>query len=89
MNNHYRSGMVKTERGIQFIIDIKFQQHNSWQGSVQRMDTGERIFFRSELELLMLMNSATQNLNSTTEQDNQLRKWNTRKENVEQKYVNE
>ncbi|SFH47849.1 hypothetical protein SAMN05192551_101134 [Tindallia magadiensis] len=75
MKKDYSEDIVPFGRGMRFLIDIRFLQHNSWQGSIQRMDTGEKIFFRSELELLMLMGSATEELNSRANEDQSLRKW--------------
>lgn len=44
--------------GPTFFIRINFQQNASWQGSVQWMEGQSTRFFRSHLELIMLMQEA-------------------------------
>jgi len=46
--------------GSNFLISIHRQENHSWQGSIQWLDTGTRIHFRSELELMNLIHSAVQ-----------------------------
>lgn len=60
--------------GTNFLISIYFQENHSWQGSIQWLDTGNTVHFRSELELMNLINEAVQ----SNQQDEQksLRKWN-------------
>ncbi len=41
-----------------FLVRIKFQQHSSWQGEVYWAEKQRRCCFRSELELIRLINSA-------------------------------
>ncbi len=41
-----------------FLISIQHTENHSWQGSIQWLDTGERIHFRSELEMMSLMDQA-------------------------------
>jgi hypothetical protein len=67
--------------GSQFLINIRYQQHNSWQGSIQRLNTGETINFRSTLELLFLIESATEQQTVTTgEKEERFRSWKIEKE---------
>ena len=44
--------------GPTFFVRINFQQNASWQGSVQWMEGQSTRFFRSHLELMMLMQEA-------------------------------
>ena len=44
--------------GTNFLVSIHHQQNHSWQGSIQWLDTGQKVHFRSELELLGLMQEA-------------------------------
>ena len=44
--------------GPTFFIRINFQQNASWQGSVQWLEGQSTRFFRSHLELMMLMQEA-------------------------------
>lgn len=48
-----------TEMSHQFLITIYHQENHSWQGVIQWLDTGKKIHFRSELELMTLIHSAT------------------------------
>ena len=60
----------------QFYLDISHHQNSSWQGSLQRLDTGETINFRSELEMVTLIEEA---LSQQTEEDRgneRFRSWN-------------
>ena len=56
------SQWIKNQPGAQtaqpFMINIRYQQHHSWQGTLQRLDTGETISFRSVLELMHLIETA-------------------------------
>lgn len=55
MKSNIAAGQNINAGGGQFLLDIRYQQNSSWQGSVQRLDTGEKINFRSTLELLTLI----------------------------------
>ena len=44
-----------------FAVRILFRQNASWQGAVTWLENGSEEYFRSVLELIMLMNSAMQN----------------------------
>lgn len=43
-----------------FLIRIQYRQNASWQGTIQWLDQKKTKKFRSELELMMLINEATQ-----------------------------
>lgn len=58
--------------GTNFLISIYHQENLSYQGVVQWLETGEKVHFRSELELMNLIHSAT--LEQQGEQA--LRDWN-------------
>ena len=61
--------------GNQFYLDIRFDQNSTLQGKVQRLDTGEQIHFRSILELLSLIETASRDQNNCGEESKQLRNW--------------
>lgn len=42
-----------------FLIRIQYRQNASWQGTIQWLDQKKTKKFRSELELMMLINEAT------------------------------
>lgn len=69
-----------SQGGSQLLINLRHQQHNSWQGSVQRLDNGETVNFRSALELMVLIEGVVGE--QTTMHDNQerLRTWSKLKE---------
>lgn len=58
--------------GTNFLVSIYHQENHSWQGSVQWLDTGKKVHFRSELELMNLMNQAVQASCTETEE---MRSW--------------
>jgi hypothetical protein len=64
-----KSGMAG---GTNFLVSIHYTENHSWQGTVQWLDTGHKVHFRSELELLSLMSSAVQ---SVQDADKGLRCW--------------
>lgn len=47
------------EKGT-FIIQIKGLENNSWQGTVEWVETKQKIPFRSALEMIKLMDSAVE-----------------------------
>ena len=58
-----------------FLIKIYFQRNCSWQGKIQWLDKkGGSQFFRSYLEMTMLIKEAIEN-NEDIEVDDQLRCW--------------
>lgn len=44
--------------GQTFIIDVKGNQNNTWQGTIQWVQEQKKVSFRSTLELIRLMDSA-------------------------------
>ncbi len=44
--------------GTNFLVSVHHQENHSWQGSIQWLDTGQKVHFRSELEMLSLMQEA-------------------------------
>lgn len=58
--------------GTSFLVTIYQQENHSWQGYIQWLDTGEKMHFRSELELLNLMSKA---LSSNYNEGNNFRNW--------------
>ncbi|MBQ2911201.1 MAG: hypothetical protein IJE55_02820 [Clostridia bacterium] len=44
-----------------FIVQVQFRQNATWQGTVQWVEKGVTQRFRSELELMKLMNEAADN----------------------------
>lgn len=58
--------------GSNFLVTIHQQDNHSWQGVLEWLDTGKKIHFRSELELLSLMQQAVQ---STQKEESTLRSW--------------
>lgn len=67
--------------GTQFLITLRHQQHTSWQGSVQRLDTGETVNFRSALELMVLIEGvAGERAAIQQESQERLRAWSKTKE---------
>lgn len=50
--------------GSHFIVSIHYQENYSWQGVLQWLDTGKTVHFRSELEMMTLINAALQSTQS-------------------------
>lgn len=63
--------------GSNFLVSIHHQENHSWQGVVQWLDTGEKIHFRSELELMNLIYDAVM---KGQEQQKSLRTWDDRQD---------
>ena len=58
---HERKQRTVTPRGgPTFFIRINYQQNASWQGSIQWMEGKSTRFFRSHLEMIMLMQEAVE-----------------------------
>ena len=64
----------------EFLLNIRYQQHNSWQGSVQRLDTGETVNFRSALELIYLIEGVAGQQTTSEDKLHRLRGWRKTKE---------
>ena len=53
-----KNNPVSKSFGSNFLVTIYHQENYSWQGAVEWLDTGKKMHFRSELELINLINSA-------------------------------
>jgi len=60
------------EGGSNFLISINRRENQSWQGYIQWLDTGDKIHFRSELELMQLISEA---VSMNANEDYKLRSW--------------
>lgn len=58
--------------GTNFLVSIYHQENHSWQGTIQWLDTGEKLHFRSELEMINLMSRA---IRKTEREEEPLRDW--------------
>lgn len=58
--------------GSNFLISILHQENHSYQGVIEWLDTGKKVHFRSELELMNLIHNAVQ---STSVNENPMRSW--------------
>lgn len=59
--------------GVNFLISIYHQENNTFQGAIQWLDTGQKIHFRSAIEMMLLIEEAASVSGITTET---FRKWN-------------
>ncbi|HAK18098.1 MAG TPA: hypothetical protein DCQ39_01470 [Lachnospiraceae bacterium] len=52
---------IQDERGGQatFIVQIKYRQNATWQGDVVWAEQNRKVYFRSALELMKIIDSAT------------------------------
>mgnify|MGYP007127350940 CR=1 FL=1 len=75
MNQQHPPTPTNNAGGSQFILDLRYLQHQSWQGSLQRLDTGERVNFRSALELIQLIEAAVSRQRVFTNDKGPLRNW--------------
>ena len=75
-----RSSKTQKADSSQFFLNIRYHQNSSWQGSLQRLDTGETISFRSALELLTLIEAAVDQTASGKDGKIRLRQWKVKKE---------
>lgn len=60
------------EQSANFLISIYHQENYSYQGEIQWLDTGKKLCFRSELELLSLIREASKTLDP---EQNKIRTW--------------
>lgn len=58
--------------GVNFLITIHHQENHSWQGTIQWIDTNRKQHFRSELELMNLINEA---VNKSQKEQQNFRTW--------------
>lgn len=61
--------------GSNFLVSIYHQENHSYQGTIQWLDTGKSLHFRSELELLNLIHEAVVIQTET----NEIRSWSDAK----------
>ena len=80
MKKSKETGQAIKAGGGQFLLDIRYQQNTSWQGSVQRLDTGEKINFRSALELLTLIEAVVAQQADNGSEPQRFRTWEKTKE---------
>lgn len=52
--------MKQTKTGNNFVISIKHQQHETWQGTIQWIEGQKKETFRSVLEMIKLIDSTMQ-----------------------------
>ena len=60
MSKRHQTAQTATPGGVNFLITIHHQENHSWQGSIQWLDTGKKVHFRSELEMMQLLHQAAQ-----------------------------
>lgn len=61
MNRRSNTSSTPSAMGGQnFLVTVYHQENQSWQGVIQWLETGEKIHFRSTLEMLHLIDNATQ-----------------------------
>jgi alpha-D-ribose 1-methylphosphonate 5-triphosphate synthase subunit PhnI len=72
MNKQSQESKTQPIKGTNFLVTILHTENHSYQGVIQWLDTGEKIHFRSELELITLIRSA---VSRHTEDDQCLRDW--------------
>jgi predicted Rdx family selenoprotein len=62
-----------------FLIRIQYRQNASWQGTIQWLEEKKTKQFRSELEMMMLINEAADKVNIQTDRT-KLGSWNKKEE---------
>lgn len=60
-------------KSTNFLVTIHHQENYSFQGVIEWLDSGDKIHFRSALELMHLMEEATI---SNTSSETRMRSWN-------------
>ncbi len=60
--------------GSQFLVHIMFRQNASWQGELQWLESDQKVYFRSLLELIELMQEAMEAADNP-QADYRLRSW--------------
>ncbi len=80
MNNQPKKKNNTAAKSSQFYINVRYHQNNSWQGSIQRLDTGETINFRSTLELMAQMEAVIAQQSSDQHEGQRFRNWENKKE---------
>lgn len=54
-----------SNKGCNFLVTIYYQEHYSYQGTIQWLESGKTINFRSEMEMINLIHEATKSTSST------------------------
>lgn len=67
------SNRMNKKQSNNFLVTIYHTENHSIQGVVQWLDTGKKVSFRSDFELLMLLNEA---VGSNKDNVNVYRHWN-------------
>lgn len=57
------------ERNVTFLVQVQKRQNATWQGQITWMEEKKTVPFRSELELLRLIDSATTGLEPVDEEN--------------------
>lgn len=70
--------------GNNFLVSIHYQENQSWQGVVQWLDSGQKVNFRSALELISLIQDA---INVEVDNKNAHRIWDTKGEMVQKETI--
>lgn len=73
MKNIENEKIKNTYGGCNFLVSIHYSENYSFQGVIEWLDTGKKLHFRSELELMSLILEATQ---SKQVELKTLRTWN-------------
>lgn len=65
---------TSSHAGASFLIRIQYRQNASWQGTIQWLEEKKTKHFRSELEMIMLINEAAEKVNIKADQ-NKISSW--------------
>lgn len=65
--------------GASFLIRIQYRQNASWQGTIQWLEEKKTKHFRSELEMIMLINEAAEKANVKADED-KLNSWESKEQ---------
>ncbi len=68
-----------TRAGASFLVRIQYRQNASWQGMIQWLEGKKTKHFRSELEMIMLINEAAEKANIKDDQT-ELGSWESKEE---------
>ncbi len=64
---------MSRSQGSTFLIKVYFRQNNTWQGRIEWLEIGKSLSFRSLLEMLRLMQEASET--STFPVETNFRQW--------------
>ena len=54
------NGIPTNIGGLNFLVTIHHTEHHSWQGTIEWLNTNQKIHFRSSLEMMQLIDKAVQ-----------------------------